>query len=97
MVAGDRVLLDPLGASDFSCCPGISSSWVMLVRLVCGDVGDVPLAELAEFLERFPDEGRFFTVGSAKLAMALDVLSRAAAANVSIRFALVEPAVGWAD
>jgi hypothetical protein len=99
VVAGDSVVLDPLATSVFSCWPGVSSSWVVLVLLVFGEVGDVPLAELADCLERFPDEGRLLIVGSVKLAIALDVLSRARAANVNIpvRFALVEPAVDWVD
>lgn len=89
----------PLGTSDFSCCMRISSSCVVLVLLVFGDVVDMPLAELADCLERFPEEGRFRIVGSVKLAMALEVLSRANAAKVNkpVRFVLVEPAVDWVD
>jgi hypothetical protein len=72
---------------------------VVLVLLVLGEVGDVPLAEPADCFDRFPEEGRLLIVGSVKFAMALDVLSRAKAAKVNkpVRFALVEPAMDWVD
>jgi hypothetical protein len=91
--------VDARGTSRFSCCLGISSSWVVLVRPVFGDEGAAMLVELADCLARLPEEGRVLIVGSVKLAMALLVLSRAKAARVNkpVRFALLELVVDWVD
>jgi hypothetical protein len=73
---------------------------VVLVRPVFGDEDTTAMVlELADCFARLPEEERVLIVGSAKLAMALLVLSRAKAARVNkpVRLALCELVVDWVD